>query len=78
MEVQQPMAITLKNRQAMFEKALEDLGFQGTERSWPFMEDGHRQIAHIHAKDLYEIIQTMDWDDIQELEDTPHEQDTTE
>ena len=58
--------IPAKNRTVMFEKVLEDLGFTSTERSWPFMEDGHRKIAHIHAKDLYEIIQTLDFDDIQE------------
>lgn len=59
--------MAIKGRTTMFEKVLEDLGFTSTERSWPFVEDGHRKIAHIHAKDLYGIIQVLDWDELQNV-----------
>ncbi len=53
----------------MFEKVLEDFGFTSAERSWPFMEDGHRKVANIHAKDLYGIIQVLDFDQIQDVQE---------
>lgn len=58
--------VTLKDRTALLEKIMEDFGYTNSERSWPFMEDGHRKIASIHAKDLYDAIKVLDWDELQQ------------
>ncbi len=48
----------------LLSQILEDFGFRTAVRSWKFTEDGHKKIASIHAKDIHEIIQVLDWDEI--------------
>lgn len=60
--------LTVENskRALLLEKILEDFGFKSSERSWTFQEDGHRKVASIHAKDIYDIIKFLDWDELQD------------
>lgn len=54
-----------KARALLLERILEDFGFKGSEKSWQFKEEGHNKIASIHAKDVYDIIKILDWDNLQ-------------
>lgn len=52
-------------RALLLEQILEDFGFKSATRSWKFKEDGHAKVASIHAKDIYEVIKVLDWDELQ-------------
>ena len=52
-------------RTNLLERILLDLGFKTNNRSWPFMEDGRRKLATLHADKLWGVVEIIDLDDIQ-------------